>query len=293
MRRRLLIVVAVSVLAFAACGKSKPSAVDANAGSTTTTNGGAGIANPPVGGDQGGTPTSAVTGGTGSTVAATGTGSGSGGTTATTRKAGSTAGGSTGGAYKPTDKGTYTYHTTGKASSPAFGERPIDADDSQKVEAASGSDQKTSRSDAQGGSTEQVLRFGNTGILLVSQKVTSQSVTKEFKPNPPVMFLPYPLTKGQEWSWKMTSTDNATTVDGKFKYVNDETVNVGGTNLKTLVIHATITTGGDVTSTSDQTIWVSPDLRLAVKEHNVSDGKFGQVTFHSDTTRTLKSTKPT
>jgi hypothetical protein len=285
MRRRLLIVAAVSVLALSACGKSKPSAVDANAGSSTT-NAGQGIANPPVGADQGGTPTSVVTGGTGSTVAV----SGSGGTTATTRKGSGSAAASTG-AYKPTDKGTYTFHTTGKTSSPAFGERPIDADDTQKYDAPSGSDQRNSRGDAQG-TTEQVLRYQSDGVRLVSQKVTSQSVTKEFKPNPPVMFLPYPLTKGQEWSWKMTSTDNATTVEGKFKYLNDETINVGGTNLKTYVIQATITTAGDVTSKSDQTIWVSPDLRLSVKEHNVSDGQFGQVTFHSDTTRTLKSTKP-
>jgi hypothetical protein len=285
MRRRLLVAAAVSVLVLAGCGKSKPASVDAVAESTTTNPAGT-IAQSGIGGDQGGTATSVVTGGTPTTGAVSGT-----------TRPGGAAGGTGGtvaakGAYKPTDKGTYTYHATGKDSSPGLGERPVDTDEALKVDAPTGSDQKATRTDARGGTTEQVRRFGNDGVRLVSQKITAQGVTKEFKPSSPVMVLPYPLTKGQEWSWKMTSTDNATTVDAKFKYVNDENIDVGGTSLKTYVIEATIVVSGDLKSTSKQTLWLSPDLRLSAQERDVTDGSFGQAAFHSETLRKLKSAKP-
>ena len=286
MRNRLpAVLLALSLVFAGACGGGDDDEVDTAASSSTTTTEAA-APDAPTGGDSPSTTT--AEGGPGVSVSA-----GGGKSTATTAKtsSGSGSGSASSGAYKPAAPGSYSYRTTGKASSPAFGEQPIDREDALKVEPPAGSDQKNVRT-SQEGSTEQVFRFAPDGVRLVSMKISNRQVTKEFRPNPPAMVLPYPLTVGQEWSWKMTSTDNATNVEGRFKFVRREAIDVGGESHQAAVIEATVVTSGDVTSTSRQTIWTSESLRLILQEKNVSDGQFGQVTFHSETTSKLKSTKP-
>ncbi|HUQ39441.1 MAG TPA: hypothetical protein VM030_04755 [Acidimicrobiales bacterium] len=282
--RRATVLFAVCLLFLAGCGKDKADdAVKAGATSSTSETTGTTLAGETV----------TTTGGDATGVAA-GTATTAKGATAATTKGGTSGGGGAvtpGARLDPAKPGTYTYTVTGKRSSPAFGEQPMNGDSQLKVDGASGRDQHSLESSGQG-STEQVARYGDDGVRLVSLRTSQAGFTKEFKPASPVQILPWPVKDGQTWSWKITSTDGATTVTSSFTLVGHETLTIGTEKVDTLVIDATVQTSGDITSTSTQKIWASPAYRLVVQDQGTTDGSFGGTKFHSEISRKLKSTKP-
>jgi hypothetical protein len=230
------------------------------------------------------------------------TGSGKGATAPTTAKpaAGSGAGSagaassapsSDPGAPKPAAPGTYVYNRTGKANTSAFGDQTLDGQVSLKVDAPNGSDQHSTQTAAEGG-REQVLRFLGEGAYFVDIKQSQQGFTKEFQPNPPVLAMPSTPTIGRTWSWTVTSTDDATTLNASFKIERNETLAIGGEQVPTVVVSAVLKLSGDITATSNTTNWVSTAKALIVRADENTNGNVGTVTFTSQSSSVLQSTKP-
>lgn len=187
--------------------------------------------------------------------------------------------------------GDYTLDIKGSSRS-SLGEAPIDGEATLTVDPANGEDQHSSLQAGQNGSVEQTVRFTTSAIQLVQLKISSPGFTKEFRPVKPVLLLPQPPTIGRTWSWVIVSTDGATTASLEAKVARTEVVVIGGEKVATTVVHSTLRLTGDITATSVMDTWYSERYHLSVKEHAVTDGKVQEFTFHSDTTTTLRSTKP-
>ena len=222
-----------------------------------------------------------------------------GGGTATTAKRGSTAttrAGAAPGQPAPTSPpppaqpgvkfaapGKYTYDVAG--TSPLGQPGPAQL----TVDPPNGADQRSVLSSNQG-STEQILRQQTDATYLVLLKTAQPA--EEFRPNPPVLAAPQPAPVGKTWSWTMTSVDGDTTVKSDFRVTGNETVAIGGEQVPTIVVEATITINSpSIAAVDKRTMWISDNYRLIVKQRDVVDTT-KPFASHSDITATLRSTKP-
>ena len=175
-------------------------------------------------------------------------------------------GGPTASAPSPfTAPGRYTYATSGTFSSLLTGSQLRTGESVLTVDPPAGRDQRTVRQGPDS-AVEQVLRLQDDGAFLVHLGQATMGLRKDFRPEPPVLAVPLPPSVGRAWSWRITSTDGLTTVDAGLRVARTETVDVGGENVPVVVVEATITTGGDVVSTTRQTLWISDRYRLVVQQ---------------------------
>ncbi|MDQ1445870.1 MAG: hypothetical protein QOI20_2334 [Acidimicrobiaceae bacterium] len=233
-----------------------------------------------AGGGQAGAAGSRPSSGSSGSGAGTSSGSGSGSGSAAAA-----------GKVSPTAPGNYTYNRSGQAHTSAFGDQSLDGPVSLKVDPAAGADQHSTQSGPEG-STEQVVRFLDEGAYFADLKQSRSGITKEFKPNPAVLAVPSAPTVGRTWSWTVTSTDGATTLNASFKVLRNETLTIGGEQVPTVVLNAVLKGSGDITFTTDTTNWVSLAKGLIVRADEKTDGTIGSVTFNSQSTMALTSTKP-
>jgi hypothetical protein len=185
------------------------------------------------------------------------------------------------------------YARTGKQSVTGFGEQTLDGEGSLTVDPPNGDDQRTFLSYGGNESVDQTLRSRPGLVELVHLKTATRTgTTTEFRPTPPVLFAPDPATVGRTWSWRITSTDGSSNVDGSFKVLRNETLTIGGEAVSTAVVEANLTLSGAIAGTSKQTVWASPKYRLAVRTDDVTDTT-APFASHSQSSSVLKSTKPT
>jgi hypothetical protein len=144
----------------------------------------------------------------------------------------------------------------------------------------------------EGSETEQTVLVRDAGSYLARLHLTTPAFDKEFRPSPAGLLLPDPARVGTRWSWQATSTDGASTVRTSHEVVRTETLRIGGRAVDTVVLRSRIVISGDVTYTADVTTWVSPSLRLPVKDRTVGKGSFGGLQVTSDTTSVVRSTVP-
>lgn len=279
-RLRALSLIAVALLT-AACGgggggdeastdaSSTTAAAAADASTTSTTKGGGSGAS-----ESDGTADSTTT-----TAAATVTTSG-----------GSSSSGSDDPGVVAPATGRYTYRVSGSSK---FGATEQDVPPTATLTVAdlSGDDQRHTTT-AEGSESQSVYRFGDDAVLLVSIKTSQSGVTKEFRPQPPVVFTPVPLEVGDTWEWTIKSTDGKTTVHQRSKAVRTERRTVGGTSIDTIVVSTTVTLSGDVNATTQQTTWASQTHGLAVRIEQSTSGTFGALAFSSKSTSELASLRP-
>jgi hypothetical protein len=280
--RRLLIVVLSATLLLAACSGKDKKEVSASGKGTTTTS-------------EVSTSSTEVDAGASTTVAG-------GAKTGTTKKPAAKPGAASGGAstagpqqatpagVKAAAPGKYTYKITGTQQLLTPTPQPVNDTSTLTVDALQGTDQHTTDQGPNSG-TEQVLRYQPDGVYLVDLKLTGP-INKEFKPEPPGLVFPQPATIGKTWSWNATSTDGKTTVKSEFKIARTETIAVGGEQVPCVVLEATVTTGGDIVSTSKRTIWTSEAYKLVVRQDDKSNGTYSGYSFKFDTSSVLQSTKP-
>jgi outer membrane murein-binding lipoprotein Lpp len=184
--------------------------------------------------------------------------------------------------------GRYTLDAT---TSTGAGAEPEKGEATLTVDPPTGDDQHSVLDLGEYGSTEQTVRFSASAVELVQLKVTS-GFTKEFRPVRPVLLLPQPPTVGRTWSWRMVSTDGATTASVEAKVTKTETIAVGGERVSCVVVHSTLRLTGDITATSVMDTWYADRYHVTVKQHAVTDGMLGTFRFHTDTTTMLRSTTP-
>jgi hypothetical protein len=280
----LLLSVALGTTAVA-CSSGKKKVSLNSSGSTTTV---AGDTSTTAGGDAAGSGSTVPGGG-----AATPTTVKAGGATTTAKPGGTSTGpgtSSTAGA-KP---GQYKYALSGTG---AFG--PVSGDEVDTIDPANGADQHSSSKDPSGNATsETVLHFQSDGVYLKDLKLIA-GVTKEFVFDPIGLAVPLPATVGRTWQWgPYTSTDGKTKISATGKILRTEAVPAGSESVDCVVVELTVTTHGDIETTSTQDLWASQKYNLTIQEHDVVNGSatFGNppTTYpvHSDTWRKLHSTQP-
>jgi len=281
--RRASATALTAVLLLGACGGAKKSADVSAASSAASTTAAASATTAPAGAGA----TSSTAKGA-STTAKAKTAAGSGATATTTPASGATPAAS--GKGVGTRPGTYIYDSQGTSTG---GTPPTTSQNSSStnliVDPANGNDQHLTQQGERGG-TELFVRYESDRVSLVELKLNGQLA----KPASPVTAFPIPLTKGKQWSWDITSTDNSTTVHAEYKVIGDEATTVAGTKVDTVRVESTMTikttfNGAPVTVTIDETRWQSPEYYLATKLHTVTNVPgFGS----NDTTSTLRSLTP-
>lgn len=292
-RTKAVALVVVLAVVMAACGggdKKKDATGDAASEDATTTTvagqspteetgapGGASAGGGAVA--PGGAPTGSPT-----TVAPS-----SGGGPTTTAKAGSSAPATS---SKTAAPGRYTYRRTGDQTSP-FGAQSLNGEGSLVVHAPNGADQHSVTAYTES-SSEQTLRHRAGGIDLLYLKIDNRQAGSsfEFRPSPPVLFAPDPIAVGATWSWRMTSTNGALTIDASFKVVRNETIDIGGEAVATAVVEGTSQLSGAFTGTLRQTLWGSERHRLIVRTDDTTDIT-APAAIHSKSSSVLVSTRPT
>jgi hypothetical protein len=187
-----------------------------------------------------------------------------------------------------TRPGRYRYASTGTFSAGLTGEQRRSGESVLTVDPPAGADQHSLR-EGDNRSTEQVLRFQADGIYIVVLEVTEQGLAKEFRPSPPVLAFPYGAAAGRTWSWRMTSTDGKTTVEGNLRIERTESVQVGSDAVPAVVVRAALATTGDIASRGTQTLWVAEGRRLVVREQSRTEGSFGAISFRSTAEEQLLS----
>lgn len=288
---RKITVVAVALLLVAgACGggdKKKDAAKQGDEMGAAPTDGSSTSSSTP--GAEGGATATTKPGSAPAGGATSSGGSGS-GATATTKPGSTTAATTAAGTPRFAAAGNYVYQRSGKQTSP-LGDQTLAGEGSLRVDPPSGDDQHTFLAYGSD-TTDQTLRSKSGAIELVHLKTqTPYLPATEFRPAPPVLFAPDPLTVGRTWSWRMTSTDGKVTVDGSFKALRNENIAIGGEQVATTVVEATLTFSGDITGTSKRFVWGSTKYRLVVQTEDTTDLTKPFV-VHSESRSTLNSTAP-
>lgn len=228
-------------------------------------------------GQAAGATTTTKPGATGGTPGAAGAGA------TTTTRPGSSA---SSGTPRFAAAGGYIVKRTGTTSAGS-----ADGEGSLTVDPPNGDDQRTFLSYGEADTTDQTLRSKSGAIELVHLRTQTPFFALEFRPSSPVLFAPDPLAVGRTWSWRITSTDGKVTIDGSFKALRNEAVDVGGEQVSSTAVEASLTFSGSVVGTSRRTVWGSPAYRLVVRTDDVTD-LTQPFPFHSDTRTVLTSTKP-
>jgi hypothetical protein len=284
---RALLPVLASVLLLAACGGSSSPA--ASKASNAPTTGEAATSSPSVPAPGG----SAAANTSGGAPATTTGGSTSTGSTATGTTGGTSTGAATnnGGAASPfAAPGTYTYDTSGTVAAGAS-KRDASGTATLTVDPPAAGRQHSLLGNEQG-RTEQDITVKSGGRFLVKLVITNPAFDKTFQPPAPVLLVPDPPTTGRSWSWTAKSTDGKTTASVTARIRGQETLTIGGTPTPTTVIESTLRLTGDITYTAQMQNWVDGAHRLSVKDHTQGEGTFGAVTFTTDITSVIRTTKP-
>ena len=198
---------------------------------------------------------------------------------------------STDGGPAPVPKGTYHYKQTGSTTA---GAQSYDTppEGTMVVDAANDKGEQTLHRyvDPKGQPSDVTVVFEPDGIFLwkTTLRQGGQEITCTFDPRPATP--PWPAVVGAKSSG---SGDCGTfTIDIKLSITGTKQVTIDGASYDAVVVNTTITTTGQLTSTSTQVEWFVPALRLSTHTGTNSKGKFGTFEFSSKGTSDLVSAKP-
>jgi hypothetical protein len=263
------------VLLTAACGSNADKTKTAKSDSSTSTTAAAEVTSTTAAPAAVGAATSTTKKGTTATTVK--------GATATTTKATSA-----NGAPTPAAPGTYDYTQSGTSS---LGTVPTTT--MTKVDAANASGAQVFHVyvDPSQAAADTTINFSANGPFITQtiQRAAGQAITCTFDP-PGVPAPPWPATDGK----KITGHANcgALTADVAGSITGHKNVTLDGKSIEVVVGTVTITTHGQVESTSTQEQWWAPSLRVPTHTHSVTKGTYSGFAFNSDVTTDLKSGVP-
>jgi hypothetical protein len=273
--RRLLGVMAVTVMLMAACGGDDKKDVDASDSDETTST--------TLASDTTVT-TAAGAPGAATTVA--------GGRTATTARAAATAttasNATSGKAPVPATPGTYDYAQSGTSTAgnvPANGTLTVDPANASGVQVF----HRRVDPAQPPGDTTIAFRANGPFITDVVQRQQQFEVKCHFA-DPGVPAPPWPADPGKPISGKANCGQIQVEVSGSI--TGKRTTQLDGQTIEVVVATVTIKTTGQIESTSTETQWWSPALRLTVHSESQTKGRFGAFPFESNIKSDLKSGKP-
>jgi hypothetical protein len=194
----------------------------------------------------------------------------------------------------PIAAGTYTFKQTGSQKIAGFSSA-VDPTTTMVVDPAKSDGEQTSHEAAgKQQATDQTLLFDRKGMFLVSEVEHlaipghNETITCTFHPGVP--YPPWPLKVGDREQAGTSCGDVKVTASGQV--TGRRTTKIGGKSLVVYVVKVTLTTSGQINSTSTDTEWFSPALRLTVRDIGTISGKYGPFSFTGSFTRTLTSTTP-
>ena len=132
--------------------------------------------------------------------------------------------------------------------------------------------------------------FRNDGPFITDVSMRDQGLQFTCHFDPPVPAPPWPATDGK------TITGHAScgqiTVDVSGRITSHRSSSSTGATIEVVVVETTLTTHGQVESTTNDIQWWAPSLRLPVHSESKTDGRFGAFGFSSNVTTDLKSARP-
>jgi hypothetical protein len=274
-RRIFTALLAVALITVGACGNGKSGktakGTTSSSGVDTTLAGDASATTAP----GGATASTTKAGGSATTVkGAGGTAVGAGGPSATKVPA-------------PAVPGTYEYAQSGTSNVgkvPATGTLKVDSAD-----AANNQNFHRAVDPAQPPS-DITYAFRTSGPFITATVVRAQGLQYECHFDPGIPAPPWPATDGKPISGHANC--GPITVDVSGSITGHRTATVDGKPIDVIVITTTITTHGQIESTSNDVQWWAPSLSLPVHSESKMHGSFGAFAFQSDVTSDLKSTHP-
>jgi len=191
------------------------------------------------------------------------------------------------GAPAPATPGTYDYSQTGTSSiGTVSGNASITADapNSAGVQVWHIASDATKPAD-----NDETMAFRSAGPFLtdVTLRAGAQTITCHFDGDG-VPAPPWPADTGKKISGHANCGQVTVDVDGSV--VGRRTATVAGQPIDVVDTHFTVTTHGQVESTSTTDASWAPSIRMIVHDHTATNGRFGAIAFQSDTTRDLLRT---
>lgn len=193
----------------------------------------------------------------------------------------------------PIQPGRYTYAVQGALSSNLLPAQRLVPTATLVVEALTSSDQRQVLTFGEV-VVEQVVRYANDGVYLVSMKANEAGGGEEYRPAEPVLTAPSGAGVGRTWSWQVPSTDGDSTMKVDYKVASTELRKVGNESIGTSVVEAiTVVTGADGIITSRQTLWTSERHGgLPIRITEVTQGSNRGLDIRLEGTFDLVSTAP-
>jgi hypothetical protein len=192
----------------------------------------------------------------------------------------------------PLAPGTYHYRQSGTASgggqsfdSPPEGTmvvKPAEADGAQLLQRYI---------DPKGDPQDVRMRFGDEGMFILEMVLRMGGNEVRCTFDAPVPSPAWPPAEGK--TSKGHGSCGSFEIDVDDVITGTHPVTLDGASYTAFVVESTIKTTGSVTSTSHQTDWFVPELRMATHSETDTQGSFGAVSFTSRSTSDLLSATPT
>ena len=215
-----------------------------------------------------------------------------GGRSATTARAGATAttasGSSTGKAPVPATPGTYDYAQSGTSTT-----GPVAPNGTLKVDPANASGVQVLHryADPNQPPSDTTVAYRADGPFITDTVTRQQQFEIKCHFEPPIPAPPWPATDGKPITGKADCGQIKVEVNGSI--TGHRTTKLDGVDIEVVVATVTIKTTGDIQSTSTETQWWAPSLRLVTHIESHTKGTLGGAfPFESNTTSDLKSSKP-
>jgi hypothetical protein len=196
----------------------------------------------------------------------------------------------------PAAAGTYRYRQSGSAKVGNGQPSPAPGEGTLKVDAADGAGNQVFHRylDPNGQPSDTFLAFRPDGVFLTKQILRLAAAGQNFEFtctfNPPVASPPWPPAVGATFSGKGECGRFTADVSGRIS--GTRAVQLDGATIETFVIETTVTTSGQLTSTSRLVDWYSKAHRLQVHTESHQEGTYGPFRFTSDLTADLISGRP-
>lgn len=198
----------------------------------------------------------------------------------------------------PAVSGTYLYKQSGTQSAagysqapPASGTEVIDA----KVAGAGGWEQTWHQyASSQAPPDDITYLFSRSGVAVVSEVLRIQAFggtsTYTCTMSSPVLIIDWPVEVGYRFAG--TGNCGSFTISISGQIAGTHAAQLDGSTTPTYVVESTVTTKGQIDSTTDETDWIDVTRSLIVHSDATTKGTYGSFSFQSQLTRDLESATP-
>jgi hypothetical protein len=192
------------------------------------------------------------------------------------------------------EAGTYTFNAKGEATDPTNPTAPPQKYEGTATAEITRSGTTVTREDSADnspGNVTLVTKYDDTKIHLVSFKAETTAGDFNCTLDPPIVIATFPVKVGQKFGGDFKGSGNACEGSSVSIQVTKQEAakDANGKSWDTWVIVVKqITKSGQLSTNSEQTRWISPELGVEVKTSGKTSGSFGATKFSGSGTTVLK-----